>query len=84
MAIVTLRALQCDVCGHKWLQDGPVLPAQCPKRSCRSRLWNAGAKKAVKRGPILSRKARLAVALGQKTVAQVYRELTVEKDEYSQ
>jgi hypothetical protein len=31
----------CEVCGHRWLAVGAVLPGRCARGSCKSRVWNA-------------------------------------------
>ena len=36
MAIVWVKAWECDDCGHRWLQTGSALPSRCPNRDCRS------------------------------------------------
>jgi hypothetical protein len=44
MAIVTLKALECDRCGYQWLPRGGLdegrLPGTCS--NCRSPYWNSG------------------------------------------
>jgi DNA replicative helicase MCM subunit Mcm2 (Cdc46/Mcm family) len=47
MAMVERFVFQCDQCGHEWLREGDNFPQQCPKRSCRSRQWNANESKPV-------------------------------------
>ena len=39
MAWTTMKVAVCDVCGHRWIPevDNPPL---CPKKDCRSTLWN--------------------------------------------
>jgi hypothetical protein len=41
MAWTTMKVAVCDVCGHRWIPevDDPPL---CPRKSCRSTLWNRG------------------------------------------
>ena len=41
MAWKLMKVAQCDVCGHRWIPevDNPPL---CPKKNCRSTLWNRG------------------------------------------
>lgn len=34
--------MECDECGHKWLQEAKELPKRCPSRKCRSLKWNTG------------------------------------------
>ena len=31
----------CDVCGHRWIPEVEN-PTLCPKKDCRSTLWNKG------------------------------------------
>lgn len=35
-----VKANVCDVCGHIWLWKPGKQPDSCPKKTCRSRLWN--------------------------------------------
>lgn len=42
MGMVPCTALVCDVCSHRWLQQGGKLPERCPRRACRSSKWNSG------------------------------------------
>lgn len=35
-----VKVFKCDVCGHRWLPEGNIIPPQCPSRRCRSRRWN--------------------------------------------
>jgi hypothetical protein len=36
-----MRVAVCDVCGHTWVPLVPN-PPLCPKKDCRSTLWNKG------------------------------------------
>jgi predicted Zn-ribbon and HTH transcriptional regulator len=41
MAYIQRVVCKCDVCGHEWLAESVKEPARCPRRTCRSSLWNA-------------------------------------------
>lgn len=36
-----IRVAVCDVCGHRWIPEVEY-PPLCPRKSCRSTLWNTG------------------------------------------
>jgi hypothetical protein len=36
-----MRVAVCDVCGHRWIPEVEN-PPLCPKKDCRSTLWNKG------------------------------------------
>lgn len=36
-----IRVAVCDVCGHRWIPEVED-PPLCPRKSCRSTLWNKG------------------------------------------
>jgi len=36
-----MRVAVCDVCGHRWIPEVED-PPLCPRKSCRSTLWNKG------------------------------------------
>ncbi len=40
MAVTTVQAWECDLCGYVWLKVAGRDPKQCPSRKCRSRSWN--------------------------------------------
>jgi hypothetical protein len=41
MAWKMMRVAVCDVCGHQWIPE-VANPPLCPRKSCRSTLWNKG------------------------------------------
>jgi DNA-directed RNA polymerase subunit RPC12/RpoP len=43
MSVIWRKVWHCDVCSHEWVQVDGVRPIQCPRRSCRSRSWDAAA-----------------------------------------
>jgi hypothetical protein len=36
-----MKVARCDICGHRWLPEREH-PTNCPKKSCRSMLWDSG------------------------------------------
>jgi hypothetical protein len=36
-----MRVCECDVCHHRWIPEVEN-PPLCPRKSCRSTLWNRG------------------------------------------
>jgi hypothetical protein len=41
MAWKMMRVAECDVCHHRWIPEVEN-PPLCPRKSCRSTLWNKG------------------------------------------
>jgi hypothetical protein len=41
MAMIKTEAWRCDECGYVWLKKTNSVPERCPKRGCRSRLWDS-------------------------------------------
>jgi hypothetical protein len=41
MAWKTMKVCVFDVCGHRWIPEVEN-PPLCPRKSCRSTLWNKG------------------------------------------
>jgi len=41
MAWKMMKVAQCDVCHHRWIPEIEN-PTLCPKKDCRSTLWNKG------------------------------------------
>ena len=41
MAWKMMKVAQCEVCGHRWIPEIEN-PTLCPKKDCRSTLWNRG------------------------------------------
>jgi hypothetical protein len=41
MAWKMMRVAVCDVCGHRWIPEVEH-PPLCPRKACRSTLWNKG------------------------------------------
>jgi hypothetical protein len=86
MSVVKRDVWHCDVCGWEWVPSGDEAPQQCPKRSCRSRHWNAGVpaeprRSAVKKmvdegvGAKIPEKSEMAIAEYADEGSQEYEEL---------
>lgn len=43
-----LPKLKCLRCGHKWVPRSDERPGQCPRKTCRSSIWDRPVKKARK------------------------------------
>ena len=41
MGMIKTEAWRCDECGYVWLKKTASVPERCPKRGCRSRLWDS-------------------------------------------
>jgi hypothetical protein len=79
MACITVDAWKCDICGYVWMKKPGVMPVQCAKSKCRSRIWNCEAGEAPAKTEI-PKPQRVPQVESVRPIAVLSESATVEND----